>query len=704
MLVHDFFNGYMPVSLPSCALREEPPFAMASTVSSNTSKQIPMAHGTTKHQQSSSFGNNENDPSLMNRQTTMPDRVVNATSAFSEVPKKISTQDRLPITQKPCSTGTHPQIPVRTLDGEQQLSCSGGLVQPVPRRQPLTVVSSNALAASSALASNAQCKTSTRHSENGYSIPLQTKLSAPAVPAQQPRPSSSTFRSQALADRTDGRTTTASIRTSQSQKFEIFNDEREYERTSTGPLSSVAATAIAVARGASNAMPNGSNDFLLQKYSDDVASAQDDYASDIDPIEAEIREQRNSTIGMPQKSYASRGSESAVNPSSKAPRCDCKEYDMGEELEQLQLDLDEVHLDENKSRSSKIVGRAASSRSNLPVSSSHLVQSRVPQAQEAWTSEYIKPASAQLPGLSTPPDQITSKQANMGTLETMHEILSQSFASKQFDSDAGGFDGLNDGGTATTMTRILPRLQLQNLVAQVWVVRYVDYTSKYGLGFLLNTGSAGVYFNDSTKIVLSADGSMFLYVERRRRSPSNGGSNALATASILSEHVSQSYSITAYPSELQKKVTLLRHFRTYLLDQQRANGSAGDGGCGGIDGLTASINACTTDDKNNLGSQNDLQVSGLQHSEESMPFLKKWVRTRHAILFRLSNRTVQIVFFDRSEVLLSSEAKIVTYVNKIGDRSEHTLEEVLQTGRADIAKRLKYTKDILYRLINMQMK
>ena len=30
--------------------------------------------------------------------------------------------------------------------------------------------------------------------------------------------------------------------------------------------------------------------------------------------------------------------------------------------------------------------------------------------------------------------------------------------------------------------------------ANVWVSRYVDYTSKYGLGFLLNTGSAGVYF------------------------------------------------------------------------------------------------------------------------------------------------------------------------------------------------------------------
>jgi POLO box duplicated region len=38
-------------------------------------------------------------------------------------------------------------------------------------------------------------------------------------------------------------------------------------------------------------------------------------------------------------------------------------------------------------------------------------------------------------------------------------------------------------------------------------------------------------------------------------------------------------------------------------------------------------------------------------AEPKMPFLKKWVRTRHAILFRLSNRTVQVLFFDRRLVL-----------------------------------------------------
>jgi pSer/pThr/pTyr-binding forkhead associated (FHA) protein len=80
------------------------------------------------------------------------------------------------------------------------------------------------------------------------------------------------------------------------------------------------------------------------------------------------------------------------------------------------------------------------------------------------------------------------------------------------------------------------------------------------------------------------------------------------------------------------------------------------------------------------------------------------VSLKHAILFRMSNRTVQVVFYDRSEVLLSSEARVITYVNKQLVRTEHSLDDILTSSRLDIAKRLKYTKDIMYRLIHTQTK
>jgi len=37
----------------------------------------------------------------------------------------------------------------------------------------------------------------------------------------------------------------------------------------------------------------------------------------------------------------------------------------------------------------------------------------------------------------------------------------------------------------------------------VWVRKWVDYSSKYGLGYLLSNGDVGVFFNDSTKIILT---------------------------------------------------------------------------------------------------------------------------------------------------------------------------------------------------------
>jgi polo-like kinase 1 len=39
--------------------------------------------------------------------------------------------------------------------------------------------------------------------------------------------------------------------------------------------------------------------------------------------------------------------------------------------------------------------------------------------------------------------------------------------------------------------------------ADVWVTKWVDYSTKYGMGYLLLNGATGVYYNDGTKIVLS---------------------------------------------------------------------------------------------------------------------------------------------------------------------------------------------------------
>ena len=83
----------------------------------------------------------------------------------------------------------------------------------------------------------------------------------------------------------------------------------------------------------------------------------------------------------------------------------------------------------------------------------------------------------------------------------------------------------------------------------IWVKKWVDYSQKYGLGYLLSNGAAGVFFNDSTKIILQPGVESFDYLERRVSDKQE----------IIHRHT-----LRNYPHDIHKKVTLLQHFKSYL--------------------------------------------------------------------------------------------------------------------------------------------
>jgi cell cycle serine/threonine-protein kinase CDC5/MSD2 len=61
---------------------------------------------------------------------------------------------------------------------------------------------------------------------------------------------------------------------------------------------------------------------------------------------------------------------------------------------------------------------------------------------------------------------------------------------------------------AKAMGRVFRDLHQGNLPIpdeKVFIVSWVDYCNKYGMGYALTDGSVGVHFNDSTTLVLSPD-------------------------------------------------------------------------------------------------------------------------------------------------------------------------------------------------------
>jgi polo-like kinase 1 len=195
---------------------------------------------------------------------------------------------------------------------------------------------------------------------------------------------------------------------------------------------------------------------------------------------------------------------------------------------------------------------------------------------------------------------------------------------------------------------------------EVWVKKWVDYSSKYGLGYYLSNEATGVFFNDSTKVVVDPNGFHFDYMERR---------------SSDRQDVGKEYTLTEYPKDLQKKVTLLQHFRSYLEGSEKPKSDVAP-----------------------------TQVEGEEFPKvrkvKDVVYVKKWMRTRHAIMFRLSNKVVQVNFQDHTEIMLSSETKVVTYVNKKGERSTYPLSSAMESANLEMVKGLKYTKDILTHMLN----
>ena len=126
---------------------------------------------------------------------------------------------------------------------------------------------------------------------------------------------------------------------------------------------------------------------------------------------------------------------------------------------------------------------------------------------------------------------------------------------------------------------------------EVWVLKWVDYSSKDGLGYLLSNGATGVFFNDATKITLEPLCSRFCYIERKAVIPSTGGggeqplkspSKASSSGGVEKVDAASFWTIRDYPPELEKKVTLLQHFRGYL-----------DGSGEGEIGVCSSGSTCT---------------------------------------------------------------------------------------------------------------
>lgn len=270
-----------------------------------------------------------------------------------------------------------------------------------------------------------------------------------------------------------------------------------------------------------------------------------------------------------------------------------------------------------------------------------------PEGFEGWC-EY-----AQQHGM-TP--RVTSKKVKAEQAPTTW-IPNNSLCERLFPEDAGF-------NTLTTLP-------------QICVTKWVDYSSKYGLGYMLLDGSVGVHFNDSTKIISSPCGTSFNYITRNtQEQPEN----------------QTTHSFENHPPELRKKVKLLRHFEQCLVTGQagtpviRGSDSPVVSTCGPLCGPSAK----------------SLLPREVQQPPEQV-YVTKWIQDRHSTLFVVGKKTMtgfaQVVFIDGTTLLVSLHQNgTVTYIDKQHQLFSSTLSSASNDTIPGIERRLQYTKGLLEKL------
>lgn len=148
---------------------------------------------------------------------------------------------------------------------------------------------------------------------------------------------------------------------------------------------------------------------------------------------------------------------------------------------------------------------------------------------------------------------------------------------------------------------------------KVFITAWIDYTHKYGTAYQLTDGSAGVYFNDSTSMILAPGRQYFDYISSRKGNV----------------YQSRNHDIQSFPKDLDRKVYLMTYFEEYMSKT-----------------LERDVDWVFSD----------------KEKAKNMVFLVKYQRMKNAIVFKLSNDVLQFNFFDHTKILLTEGATVVTFI------------------------------------------
>lgn len=183
-------------------------------------------------------------------------------------------------------------------------------------------------------------------------------------------------------------------------------------------------------------------------------------------------------------------------------------------------------------------------------------------------------------------------------------------------------------------------------IPEIFIMKWAD-SEKNGLAYVLSNGNVGINCIDDSKLIYKPHGENFIYIDK-----SNKAFNYFINSQLN--------------SELKEKFNLLESSKCFLFGESNENKKIYD---------------------------------NVRINDRDLLYLKRFIKTKHAFLFRLSNKTVQVCFHDNTELIIGQVTQNITYINKIGQKLLYHLYNAFDVNNKEMIKRLKYTKKLLIQML-----
>ena len=196
------------------------------------------------------------------------------------------------------------------------------------------------------------------------------------------------------------------------------------------------------------------------------------------------------------------------------------------------------------------------------------------------------------------------------------------------------------------------------------ISKYFNYSSKFGFVYFINNTHIGICFNDFSNILKSVplnqnEKSEYLYYEK-------DGQLYTPLDDIELDNYLKNESTSR---EIIKKFEIFKR----IVEKHQKD----------FDEIKESKNVFIPVHFNNIEGNNKVF------------FIKKFLISKNCVLFRLSNKLIQIFFNDDTEVSFSTETTKFLYINKEGKEINRDIQDAMNGTDKDLTNKIKISKNML---------